>query len=145
MISNIGIVLVVLLLVLLTYIRLAPTDPAKWHGISDRKGLGDHPSTGGFMAVRRVTASQDEVLSAVRDVALATDRTQLIAGSVEDGMMTFQTRSKLIGFPDYTTVRVEDDMLTIYGRLRFGRSDLGVNAERIREWLAVLGPLTVPL
>ena len=77
--------------------------------------------------------------------ALATPRTRLIAGSAEEGLLTFQTRSLLWGFPDYTTASVTDGTLVIYGRLRFGRSDIGVNKARILGWLASLGPLTEPL
>jgi uncharacterized protein (DUF1499 family) len=50
-------------------------------------------------------------------------------------MVTYVTRSRVMGFPDYTTVRQAGDMVEIYGRLRFGKSDLGVNAARIDRWL----------
>ena len=50
-------------------------------------------------------------------------------------MITYVTRSALFRFPDYTTVRHRDAQIEIYGRLRFGRSDLGVNAARIDRWL----------
>jgi len=50
-------------------------------------------------------------------------------------MITYVTRSRVFGFPDYTTVRQAGPQLEIYGRLRFGRSDLGVNAARIDGWL----------
>jgi uncharacterized protein (DUF1499 family) len=69
----------------------------------------------------------------------------LLAGSAGEGMITFQTRSQLWGFPDHTTVAVQGDLLVIYGRLRFGKSDLGVNRARIAGWLETLGPLTEPL
>ena len=32
----------------------------------------------------------------------------------------------------------DGDVLKIYGRLRFGRSDLGVNKARVEGWLAAL-------
>ena len=43
-----------------------------------------------------------------------------------------------MGFPDYTTVQLKDDRLMIWARLRFGRSDLGVNRRRVDRWLADL-------
>jgi uncharacterized protein (DUF1499 family) len=92
-----------------------------------------------------MTASADVVLQAIADAALATPRTRLIAGDVTSGMLTFQTRSALWGFPDQTTVAVTGDRLVIYGRLRFGSADLGVNKARVENWLAAVGPLTVPL
>ena len=62
----------------------------------------------------------------------------VLAGSVEEGMVTYITRSAVFGFPDYTTVRQRGDELEIYGRLRMGYSDLGVNGKRIDRWLALL-------
>ncbi len=117
--------LLVLFVALLAYIRLAPTDVARWHRLPDMAGPGDLTEVGGFRAVRRITAPAPEVLDALQTRVLATPRTRLLAGGPGEGMMTFQTRSRLWGFPDYTTVAVNGDMLVIYGRLRFGRSDMG--------------------
>ena len=139
------IALLVLVAGLMLYIRLAPTNPDRWHTRPTATEPYDQQDEGGFTAVRRMTAPGPEVLAAVEQRALATPRTRLLAGSVAEGMMTFETRSRLWGFPDYTTVAVQDDLLIIYGRLRFGRGDMGVNKARIREWLSALGPLTEPL
>ena len=59
--------------------------------------------------------------------------------------MTFETRSLRLGFPDYTTITIQDGLLVVYGRLRFGKADMGVNKTRVTEWLAAVGPLTAPL
>ena len=127
---------------LMLYIRLAPTQTDKWHNRPSADAPGDTSEEGGFQAVRRITAPAGEVLEAMRKIALETPRTELVAGSVEEGMMTFRTRSAFWGFPDFTTVAAEGDLLVIYGRLRFGRSDMGVNKARVRDWLDRLGPLT---
>ncbi len=137
--------LVVLVVALLAYIRLAPTNAERWHTLPDVAGPGDTVEEGGFLAVRRITAPAEEVLVAVEQRALATPRTKLLRGSATEGMITFQTRSLIMGFPDHTTVAVQGDLLVIYGRLRFGRSDMGVNRARIEAWLETLGPLTAPL
>ncbi len=142
---RIVIALLVLIIGLMAYVRLAPTDIAKWHQMPAGTAPGDTTETGGFRAVRTVTAPGADVLEAVLQQALATPRTVLLAGNVEEGMMTFQTRSGIWGFPDYTTVAVQDDLLIIYGRLRFGSADLGVNRARIEGWLEALAPLTRPL
>nr|WP_232204294.1 DUF1499 domain-containing protein [Roseobacter sp. CCS2] len=138
-------VLVVLILGLMAYVRFAPTDAARWHQPLMLTAPGDYPEEGGFLVERKIAAPAPEVLAAVESRALATPRTQVIAGSVDEGMITFMTRSRVMGFPDYTTVAVYNDTLVIYGRLRFGRSDMGVNKARIESWLETLGPLTEPL
>lgn len=138
-------VLLVLILGLAAYVRFSPTNVAVWHRLPDVAGPGDTPSDSSFLAVRRITAPADQVLMAVEQRALATPRTTLLAGSIAEGMLTFQTRSLLWGFPDYTTVGIKGDLLVFHGRLRFGQSDMGVNRARIEEWLSTLGPLTEPL
>jgi hypothetical protein len=139
------ILLIVLILGAMAYVRLAPTDAALWHKRPTATAPGDIAQEGGFQAARRITAPPAEVLAALEKIALATPRSWLLAGSVAEGMITFQTRSRLWGFPDQTTVAVQGDLLVIYGRLRFGRSDSGVNKNRIENWLVALGPLTEPL
>ncbi len=117
----------VLAVALLAFIRLAPSDPLRWHQMPGT--ITNRDLEGG--AMRRVEGD----LAAFDAIIRATPRTRVLAGSVAEGMVTYVTRSRVFGFPDYTTVRQADDMLEIYGRLRFGRSDLGVNAARIDGWL----------
>jgi len=137
-------VLVLLVLGTMAYVRLAPTDIARWHQLEQVDGPGDMAQAGGFRAARRITADPADVLTAVDRIAGTTPRTTKIAGAVDDGMMTYQTRSLIWGFPDHTTVAVQGDLLVIHGRLRFGGSDMGVNRARVQDWLTQLGPLTVP-
>ncbi len=130
---------------LVAYVRFAPTDIARWHQVPEVTAPGDTEGPGSFLAVRRINAPAADVLGRVEQRALATPRTRLLAGSVAEGMITFQTRSLLWGFPDHTTVAVQGDLLVIYGRLRFGQSDMGVNKARVESWLETLAPLTEPL
>ena len=53
----------------------------------------------------------------------------------DDGQVTYVTRSKWMGFPDYTTVRNSEEVLELWARSRFGQSDLGVNRARVEDWL----------
>jgi hypothetical protein len=125
--------LIVVLLVLIglgLYVRLAPTDPARWHRMPDDVGTRD--MAGGAM---RVVEAGEGGLPRLHDIITGTPRTRVLAGGIEEAMVTYVTRSRVFGFPDYTTVRKTDGQLEIYGRLRFGRSDMGVNAERIDRWL----------
>ena len=114
----------------MAFIRLAPSDPLRWHQMPDT--ITDRDLDGG--AMRRVDGDLAALDAIIRD----TPRTRVLAGSVDEGMVTYITRSAVFGFPDYTTVRQAGAMLEIYGRLRFGRSDLGVNAARIDGWLGRL-------
>ena len=129
----------------MAYIRLAPTDTARWHRLPDVDGPGDVSSANGYMAIRRLSVPASEALTALEQRALGTPRTAVFAGSIEEGLITFQTRSFFWGFPDQTTIGVQGDLLVIHGRLRFGKSDIGVNKARILGWLETLGPLTEPL
>jgi uncharacterized protein (DUF1499 family) len=97
------------------------------------------PLTGGA-ALRLAPArgAPADLLARLDAIALATPRTIRLAGSPADGRITWVTRSLLWGFPDYTTAEARPDGLYIHARLRFGRSDLGVNAARLQDWLGRL-------
>jgi uncharacterized protein (DUF1499 family) len=137
----------------IVYVRLAPHDVTGIHAQADARGPGDYGAMNGFLAVRQITVAPEVILSGIAQTAQAADRTNVLAGSAGEGMITFVTRSKLWGFPDYTTVSIipagavdnAAPLLMLDGRLRFGRSDFGVNKARIEMWLSALGPLTVPL
>jgi hypothetical protein len=136
--------LVVLLAVFIglnAYVRLARVDPAKWHvELTERPGpLGppsvDHVTTFPNGAYVDLTKASLEQLNAV---ALSTPRTRVIAGSVAEGRITWETRSLLWGFPDYTTAQISGAGLTILARSRYGSGDWGVNGKRLSAWIAAL-------
>lgn len=116
------------------WVRFAPSDPARWHVAPEVTVDEDLP--GGVK--RRVTDAGPEALRRFDAIARATPRTQVLAGSVAEGMVTYITRSAFWGFPDYTTVRQQGADLLIHGRLRFGSSDMGVNRARVDRWIAAL-------
>ena len=130
----IGPVLIFAFVGLMAYIRLAPSDPARWHVMPDQ--VQDETLPGGAM---RVIPGDEERFAELAAIMEATPRTQHLAGTVEEGMVTYITRSLVFGFPDYTTARLQGDQIEIYSRLRFGQSDMGVNAARLESWLAQLG------
>ena len=115
------------------YVRLAPGDPGRWHVA--REITADRDLEGGVL--RRVESGADG-LARLDKVARNWPRTQVLAGSLNEGMITYVTRSAVWGFPDYTTVRQAGAWLEINARLRFGRSDFGVNRKRVEAWLAQL-------
>lgn len=126
-------------IVLLGLIRLAPVDPLDWN--TQPEFTEDKQFRGG---VFRVVRTGPDGLARFDQVASAAPRTNLLAGSVEDGLATYVTRTKFLGFPDYTTARQDGDLLKVYARLRFGRSDLGVNGARIASWLRQMGIQAAP-
>ncbi len=126
-------VLVALLFVGLGYIRLAPSDPARWH-TAPQVAADEDMSHG----VKRLVTAEPQSLGQLDAIIRKSPRTQVLAGSVDEGMVTYITRTAVIGFPDYTTIYASDGQIQVYGRLRFGQSDLGVNRNRVDGWLETL-------
>lgn len=151
----------VLLLVLvlaggMAWIRLAPSDPARWHVSpappEGRGGIlvppGTDPVIAGKGAARAALTvfgeAPETVLARLDAIAMDTPRTTRLSGRPEEGRITWITRSAFFGFPDYTTAEARADgpatELVLYARLRFGRDDFGVNTARLRDWIARLAP-----
>lgn len=111
----------------MAYVRLAPDDPVRWHVAPP------------VMAVTAAAQGRADIAP-----ARATPRTTLLAGAPETGMITWVTRSRLFGFPEYPTAAATPAAggcrLDIVARQRFGRGDMGVNAARLRDWLGQLAP-----
>lgn len=87
--------------------------------------------------------SAPELARELDAVALATPGSSRIAGDATDLWMTYVVHSRIMGFPDYVSVRImprngDHATLAIYARARFGTSDLGVNRARNDNWLAAL-------
>lgn len=130
----------------LAYIRLAPSDPARWHVRPEGTPPPGAPLAilegGAKAALRLPDETPEQLLTRLDAIAQATPRTKSLAGSAGEGMITWVTRSRLFGFPDYTTAAARTDgaatILTLHARLRFGRGDMGANAARLRDWLARL-------
>ncbi|WP_082677358.1 DUF1499 domain-containing protein [Ruegeria profundi] len=120
-------------LIALTVFRFAPTDPDRWHVAL--AGDADRDMPGG---VFRIVEDLPNGLVRLHVIATQAPRTDVLAGSVPEGMVTYVTRSRVFGFPDYTTAQQDGDTLRIHGRLRFGRSDFGVNRDRVDGWLDAL-------
>ncbi|KPP87322.1 MAG: Protein of unknown function (DUF1499) [Rhodobacteraceae bacterium HLUCCA08] len=132
-------------LVFAAWVRLAPSDPAAWHRLPEpAEGSGERTGANWIVIHDRLAGDPAAALAAIDAAARATPRTRVLAGSVEAGMITYVTRSRLWAFPDYTTVAVApagaagDPVLTLWARSRFGQSDLGVNAARARDWMSAL-------
>lgn len=117
----------------MAFVRLSPSDPERWH--VDPMVSANQDLVNG---VRRRLDGNSATLTALHRIVLETPRTEVVAGSVEDGHVTYVTRSQWMGFPDYTTVKLVGDTLEVWGRLRFGKADIGINKARVDAWLAKL-------
>lgn len=130
------------------YVRLAPSDPVVWN--VDPLTVAK-PSTANSFLLRPVDSdASGEVyqttprglLAAFDAVARAAPRTTVLAGSVEEGQITYLTRSVWWGFPDFTSVRAVPDRdgarLAIFARARFGEYDFGANRARTLNWMSKL-------
>ncbi|MDO9526189.1 MAG: DUF1499 domain-containing protein [Gemmobacter sp.] len=127
--------LAALLVATLVYVRLAPSDPAIWH-VDPNNAADPRASTFARIVPGGVTGADPGSLAArVKDAMLAMPRTRLLAGTVADTHMTFVTRSRLMGYPDYTSIRILQDpagaTIAALARSRFGQYDFGVNAARL--------------
>jgi Protein of unknown function (DUF1499) len=123
------------------YVRLAPADPARWHRAPVATGDWGNvlaANNGASLRLGPDAGAPADLLARLDAVALAAPRTRRLAGSLAEGRITWVTRSALWGFPDYTTAEARPDGLYIEARHRFGQSDLGVNAARLKIWLASL-------
>ena len=109
------------------YIRMAPSDPVRWH-IDPTTAV--HPNARGDLRRVRVSLADFD--------ATARRHSQVLAGSLEAGHITYVVRSRVFGFPDYITARQVGADLVILSRARFGHYDLGVNARRLDAWLSGL-------
>ena len=127
------------------YVCLAPSDHARWHGALGDTAPPDCTVRAGTGEARVSCLRNEgpaEALARHDGVAMATPRTTRLAGSPEEGRITWVTRSALWGFPDYTTAEARAEgqgaRIDIHARLRFGCEDMGVNAARLTDWLARL-------
>lgn len=143
MIRYILIGLVLLVVALGAWVRFAPTDPAVWHVDPLTTPSPSNPNYARIGPGDLMGPDVASLAAAAHRVMSEMPRTRLIAGSVQAGWMTYETRSALWAFPDYTSIRVlagEDGRATLVAlaRARFGYSDAGVNSDRLEMLYARL-------
>lgn len=89
------------------------------------------------------SANPTLMAKAFDDYVLAQRKTARIAGSPEEGWMTYVQRSEKLNLPDYISVKFLDlnggkSTVAVYSRSRFGHSDMGVNEARVMSWIGTL-------
>lgn len=135
------------------FFRMATDDPSIWHVDPITAERTGNPNDY-IVAPEGLRSSPPDRISEVRSGtpkellfqfdSIAAPTSKRLAGSLDEGFITYVQRTMLMGYPDYISVKaVEVDggaALVIYSRSRYGRSDFGVNMDRIERWLAQMGP-----
>ncbi|MGB7244886.1 MAG: DUF1499 domain-containing protein [Sulfitobacter sp.] len=116
----------------LAYVRFAPGDAAHWH--QPITATKDAEFSNGAIRVIETDATG---LARIDDAMAVLPRTKVLSGSVDEGRITYVTRSQVFGFPDYLTAEQTGDVLKLSARARYGLSDIGVNRARLRQVLAI--------
>ncbi len=128
------------------YVRLAPSDAIGLH-VNPASVTSPNPrnswlvADGGNAPPLMVPLPPEAVAVKLAAIASATPRTTLLGGG---GLhTTWITRSKLMGYPDATSVMISPapggSQITVYARSRFGQGDGGVNRARVNSWISQLG------
>ena len=128
-----GLLSLAMVVALLLYIRLAPSDPARWH--VDPLTAPD-PGRPHFARLDlMIDIAPETAAIRLRARAEAEGGTRL-AG--DDAHATWLLRTRLMGYPDYVSILLipadRGTRVVALSRSRFGRSDWGVNAARLARW-----------
>lgn len=133
--------------------RSLDSDPARWHrplaevAAPGRKNAALAAAPGYLLPgpdiILMPRPDPVAILAALDRIALAEPRTRRLAGSPEEGRITWMQRSAVFGFPDYITAEAGPEGWALWSRARFGRRDLGVNRARLERWLTALDGNTV--
>ncbi len=135
------------------FFRMADDDPALWHvdpATIERTGKPNDylvAPEGATKAapdrIAKMRAAEPRDLLFQFDAVARPSGATIIAGSVDEGWVTYVQRTMILGFPDYISVKaipVEGgSALIIWSRSRYGTSDFGVNKKRIDGWLTQMG------
>lgn len=113
---------------LMAYIRFAPDDPARWHVVVPQGGAGGAQTY-------LMSAAPADMLARLALLVAETPRATVVAGSVQEGRITWVVRSAFWGFPDYVTAEIWQDGVIVWSRQRYGSNDWGVNALRLKDWV----------
>lgn len=147
MIKLIAIVALLAVAGVMLFVRLSPNDAADWH---EDPALVKRPAKPHAHLIRLVGGDEIAPIYALSPEALAEridqiareDGAILFAGSVAEGHITYITRSPIMGFPDFTSIKVsragDGATFAAFARARFGYSDMGVNRARLTRWTEAL-------
>lgn len=121
----------VLACALAVYARLKPIDADRFTSMPGPNEAGVYKFPGGSKYVLPLSELPDDALTKLLDIVRQTPRTTEVS---TDTGNSFITRSRGFGFPDITRIWLVGDNLHIHAHLVVGRSDLGVNGDRVGQW-----------
>ncbi len=132
-------------ILILAYIRFAPANVSAIH-VDPASAQSTGKSNAYLLIGERAPVfahSADEMAKLVDDFVMTQPRVTRLAGSAGDKMITYVQRSLIMGYPDFITIKVialdnGQSKLRIFSQSRFGHSDMGVNKQRIGQWMRVL-------
>ena len=105
--------------------KLAPLAPTP-NGVSSQS-----PATAQYIEPLRYTKSRAEALACLKEVLRRQPRATLIGET--DRYLHVEFRSRLFRFVDDVEFLVDDHVIQVRSASRVGRSDLGVNRQRIES------------
>ena len=135
-------------------IRTAEHDPQVWH-LDPLTALPSDSPNSYRVAPSTVTeyevsmeapiyaASAFTLAQAFDDFVMGQPRVTRLAGTAEEGWITYIQKTETLQAPDYISVRFYDldgenagkSTIAVYSRSRFGYGDMGVNEARVKAWL----------
>lgn len=128
-------------------VRIKPIDPSIWHvdpELVARPTDRDHilVRTGGDIEPPLFAIARAQLAKKVEKVILSTPRTIKLSGDLTEGHATYVTRTAIWAFPDVASVKIVEGLgqssLLVLSRQVYGVKDFGVNAERVKGWIAAL-------
>ncbi len=134
------IVLAVLTVAASAFVRFASITPSDWHVDPEEVTPPTSPNFALLAGTEAISVDAPALALAGRLQTIAeADGAQVIAGSLAEGFVTYVIRTRLMGYPDFVTLKLvpegETTRMHIFSRARYGESDLGVNTARVQRWL----------
>jgi uncharacterized protein (DUF1499 family) len=91
-----------------------------------------------------IAMSAAELAAKIKALPALEPRTTMVGENDASFQYALVQRSALFNFPDTINIAIQPldashAAIAIYSRSRYGKSDLGVNMQRLQRWLALLG------
>ncbi len=122
------------------WLRFAPIDRDDWHvdPAETEVGSGRGVRLIGLQAPR-YPAETETVLANFQEIVLDDENTRRLEGDLDEGMITFVARSRVLGLAEVITAKAVAEghktKLSIASRPRFPLSSRDAAAERLDRWL----------